>query len=132
MRRGVRVRIRRWVGAPVERASVLERVGKYQIKRELGRGTDSTVYLAYDEFYGSDVAVKVYNDATHAGVNDSFATAVNIWVALHGIVSLRTSRPAFPWPPVNTLIDAALQGQAGLQSEPAAPTRLDAPAGHDR
>lgn len=42
---------------------MLERVGKYQIKRELGRGTDSTVYLAYDEFYGSDVAVKVYNDA---------------------------------------------------------------------
>jgi len=42
---------------------VLERVGKYQIKRELGKGTDSTVYLAYDEFYGADVAVKVYNDA---------------------------------------------------------------------
>jgi eukaryotic-like serine/threonine-protein kinase len=42
---------------------VLERVGKYQIKRELGKGTDSTVYLAYDEFYGSDVAVKVYDDA---------------------------------------------------------------------
>jgi len=41
---------------------VLERVGKYQIKRELGKGTRSTVYLAYDEFYGSDVAVKVYDD----------------------------------------------------------------------
>ena len=39
-----------------------ERVGKYQIKRELGKGTRSTVYLAYDEFYGSDVAVKVYED----------------------------------------------------------------------
>jgi eukaryotic-like serine/threonine-protein kinase len=41
---------------------VLERVGKYQIKRELGKGTRSTVYLAYDEFYGSDVAVKVYEE----------------------------------------------------------------------
>ena len=41
---------------------MLERVGKYQIKRELGKGTRSTVYLAYDEFYGSDVAVKVYDD----------------------------------------------------------------------
>ncbi|HXX10788.1 MAG TPA: serine/threonine-protein kinase [Burkholderiales bacterium] len=40
----------------------MERVGKYQIKRELGKGTRSTVYLAYDEFYGSDVAVKVYDD----------------------------------------------------------------------
>ena len=41
---------------------MLERVGKYQLKRELGKGTRSTVYLAYDEFYGSDVAVKVYDD----------------------------------------------------------------------
>ena len=41
---------------------MLERVGKYQIKRELGKGTRSTVYLAYDEFYGSDVAVKVYEE----------------------------------------------------------------------
>ena len=40
---------------------MLERVGKYLIKRELGRGTASVVYLAYDEFYSSDVAVKVYN-----------------------------------------------------------------------
>jgi eukaryotic-like serine/threonine-protein kinase len=46
----------------MERSSVLERVGKYQIKRELGKGTRSTVYLAYDEFYGSDVAVKVYEE----------------------------------------------------------------------
>jgi len=52
----------RWKDVLVERRSVLERVGKYQIKRELGKGTRSTVYLAYDEFYGSDVAVKVYDD----------------------------------------------------------------------
>ena len=37
--------------------------------------------------------------------------AVNIWVALHGITSLRTSRPPdHPCPPVETLIDAALVG----------------------
>ncbi|HTS55506.1 MAG TPA: protein kinase [Burkholderiales bacterium] len=41
---------------------MLERIGKYQIKGELGKGTRSTVYLAYDEFYGSDVAVKVYDE----------------------------------------------------------------------
>jgi serine/threonine protein kinase len=36
------------------------RIGKYRIQRELGRGASSTVYLAFDEFYNADVAVKVY------------------------------------------------------------------------
>jgi serine/threonine protein kinase len=40
---------------------VLERVGKYHVKRELGKGTSSTVYLAHDAFSGRDVAIKVYN-----------------------------------------------------------------------
>jgi serine/threonine protein kinase len=38
----------------------LERVGKYQIKHELGRGTSSIVYLAYDEFGDAEVALKIY------------------------------------------------------------------------
>lgn len=37
-----------------------ERVGKYQVRSELGRGKSSVVYLAYDEFLNSDLAVKVY------------------------------------------------------------------------
>jgi len=48
---------------------VLERVGKYQVKRELGKGTSSTVYLAHDAFAGTDVAIKVYN--TESGGDDS-------------------------------------------------------------
>jgi hypothetical protein len=39
---------------------------------------------------------------------------VNVWVALHGIVSLRISRPNHAWPTVGTLVNAALSGQAGL------------------
>jgi tRNA A-37 threonylcarbamoyl transferase component Bud32 len=39
---------------------MLQQVGKYQIKRELGRGTSSTVYLAYDEFLNADLALKLY------------------------------------------------------------------------
>jgi serine/threonine protein kinase len=38
----------------------LEQVGKYKIKHELGRGTSSVVYLAYDQFADADVALKVY------------------------------------------------------------------------
>lgn len=37
------------------------RIGKYQIRRELGEGAASTVYLAYDEFYNADLALKVYH-----------------------------------------------------------------------
>ncbi len=36
------------------------RLGKYQVRSELGRGKSSVVYLAYDEFLNSDLAVKVY------------------------------------------------------------------------
>ena len=38
-----------------------QRIGKYRIHQEVGRGASSTVYLAFDEFYNSDVAVKVYD-----------------------------------------------------------------------
>jgi AcrR family transcriptional regulator len=41
--------------------------------------------------------------------------ALNVWVALHGIVSLRTSRPGHQWPPVGTLVEAAISGQVGLE-----------------
>jgi AcrR family transcriptional regulator len=46
---------------------------------------------------------------------DADFMAVNVWVALHGIVSLRTSRPNHPWPPVDALVAAALSGQVGLE-----------------
>jgi hypothetical protein len=59
-------------------------------------------------------AVQACIDAGAARQGNADVMAVNIWVALHGIVSLRTSRPNHPWPPVDTLIEAALSGQAGL------------------
>jgi serine/threonine protein kinase len=44
----------------VEEDGVQERVGKYEIRRELGQGAASVVYLAYDAFYKAELAVKVY------------------------------------------------------------------------
>ena len=50
---------------------------------------------------------------------DAFFTAQLIWQQLHGIVSLRISRPKFPWPPleptVNTAVDRLLAA-AGSRS----------------
>jgi AcrR family transcriptional regulator len=67
-------------------------------------------------------AVQACIDTGVAHPGDAFATATNVWVALHGIVSLRTSRQeSFPWPPVETLIDAVLSGQVGLPPPPPVP-----------
>jgi eukaryotic-like serine/threonine-protein kinase len=38
---------------------MLERIGKYQIRRQLGKGATGTVYLASDPFRQADVAIKV-------------------------------------------------------------------------
>src|SRR5215831_12086085 len=38
-----------------------ERIGKYTIVKEVGRGSTGVVYLAHDPYYKRDVAIKVYN-----------------------------------------------------------------------
>ena len=40
---------------------VPEKIGKYVIVNEVGRGSTGTVYLSHDPYYGRDVAIKVYN-----------------------------------------------------------------------
>jgi serine/threonine protein kinase len=37
-----------------------ERLGKFEVIREVGRGSTGTVYLSHDPNYGRDVAIKVY------------------------------------------------------------------------
>lgn len=38
-----------------------ERIGKYEIIKEVARGSTGVVYLSHDPFYGRDVAIKVYH-----------------------------------------------------------------------
>ncbi len=40
---------------------VPDKVGKYEILQEIGKGTTGDVYLSHDAYYGRDVAVKVYH-----------------------------------------------------------------------
>ncbi|MGH8251568.1 MAG: protein kinase domain-containing protein [Steroidobacteraceae bacterium] len=40
-----------------------DRIGKYGVIREVGRGSTGTVYLAHDPDYGRDVAIKAYRIA---------------------------------------------------------------------
>jgi serine/threonine protein kinase len=41
--------------------AVPDRIGKYVIINEVGRGSTGRVYLSHDPYYGRDVAIKVYN-----------------------------------------------------------------------
>ncbi len=43
------------------RAALPEKIGKYVIINEVGRGSTGAVYLSHDPYYGRDVAIKVYN-----------------------------------------------------------------------
>jgi eukaryotic-like serine/threonine-protein kinase len=40
---------------------ILEKIGKYVVVKEVGRGSTGIVYLSHDAYYGRDVAIKVYN-----------------------------------------------------------------------
>lgn len=52
---------------------------------------------------------------------DAVRVATNVWTALHGIVSLRRSASAFPWPPVVQQVDDVLRGLVGLPGDPQSP-----------
>ena len=45
-------------------SSVPDKIGKYAIINEVGRGSTGVVYLSHDPYYGRDVAIKVYNMET--------------------------------------------------------------------
>ncbi len=49
---------------PMPPQLVPERIGKYYVVHEVGRGSTGTVYLSHDPFYGRDVAIKLYHAST--------------------------------------------------------------------
>jgi eukaryotic-like serine/threonine-protein kinase len=44
-------------------AGIGEKIGKYDVIREVGRGSTGTVYLSHDSYYGRDIAIKAYRIA---------------------------------------------------------------------
>jgi AcrR family transcriptional regulator len=65
---------------------------------------------------------------------DPFRLALVVWATLHGLVSLRISRPRFPWPPLDRMIDDAVGRLVGLArvSTAAAPEGAPAHGGRRR
>ena len=46
---------------------------------------------------------------------------VLLWATLHGLVTLRVSRPSFPWPPIEQLVDQAVDTSLNSLAGPQAP-----------
>ena len=46
---------------------------------------------------------------------------VLLWATLHGLVTLRVSRPSFPWPPIEQLVDQAVDTSLNSLADPPAP-----------
>jgi AcrR family transcriptional regulator len=62
------------------------------------------------------------NACMQAGIapaDDPFRVATNVWTALHGIVTLRSVAPLFPWPSLERQLDDILAGLVGLHHNPA-------------
>jgi AcrR family transcriptional regulator len=47
-------------------------------------------------------------DAGGHSDREAFFLAVQLWIALHGMVDLRISKPEMPWPPTEALLEATL------------------------
>jgi AcrR family transcriptional regulator len=46
--------------------------------------------------------------------DDAFRVATNVWVALHGLATLRASHPGFPWPDPTAQLHELLERLVGL------------------
>lgn len=60
-------------------------------------------------------AVRRCMEASAAAGQDAFTITTSLWTGLHGIVSLRLSKPGFPWPPLEELVDRLLTGVVGVE-----------------
>ena len=69
-------------------------------------------------------------DCLDPAIDDTSAaqTAVCIWAALHGLLTLRRDRPSFPWPDLTTLTDTVLTAHIHAPGPQPAP---DAKPGQD-
>jgi Tetracyclin repressor-like, C-terminal domain len=43
--------------------------------------------------------------AAGRGDADPRAATASLWAWLHGVIVLRADRPAFPWPPIDDMLD---------------------------
>jgi AcrR family transcriptional regulator len=69
-------------------------------------------------FFGLVSSVERCVQAGLVGPFDVFLVSSMIWCNLHGIVTLRHTKPAFPWPPLKRMIDQMVDAHCGISATP--------------
>lgn len=87
-----------------------ERPGRYRAM--FSRTWKAPPHMSFETFPGFEtftLLVDAVTECRPGRADDAFETAVGVWSALHGIVTLRQSLPRFPWPPLERQVDAVLR-----------------------
>ncbi|MEV6774509.1 TetR/AcrR family transcriptional regulator [Nocardia sp. NPDC051030] len=65
-----------------------------------------------DQLPGLPTFQLLVDDVTDCGATDPTSTALCLWSAMHGLITLHQDRPSFPWPPLDTLVDTMVRAHA--------------------
>ena len=94
----------------------LQHPGQYRLLFETGvtRQAGLTVQgsKGAEVFNGLVGAVSACMESGDIPKANPFEVATDLWVTLHGIVSLRNSKPSFPWPRLEPLVERNLRHQS--------------------
>jgi len=85
----------------------LQNPGHYRLLFE--STATSQAGMSYEGSPGAEVFDRFLAVVKESAGDDAFKKAVLLWIAMHGIVSLRLNKPGFPWPRVNELFDDFLR-----------------------
>jgi AcrR family transcriptional regulator len=77
----------------------------YRLEQSSGQGVLQALVESIERCQRRDLA---------SGNPDARRVALLLWTALHGMVSLRLSRPRFPWPPMDPMVEETVRRLVGL------------------
>ena len=83
---------------------VVEKIGKYEIRQEIGRGATSVVYLGFDPFMNRDVAIKVFEPIANAN-------SATISLQRKGFLTEAALVGKLTHPHIVDILDAAYEGE---------------------
>jgi AcrR family transcriptional regulator len=99
-------------GNPARYQAMFGAVGQHQPEWDPGELPGSAVFAGLQRLVTANLARR------HGATPDPFSTTICIWASLHGLASLRISKPTFPWPAAPELTAQLLHAQLTLRPAP--------------